>query len=261
MGKIFIICMMICCMCSTTFAAFEKTSDLPSILIAEVKSYGENELIPKYFEDFKDILASELGETQKFRVDTSRFSADNDGDEIFSTIHMDAIAHSHLYRRELANAQMIKYGDSVMGRAYYQNEEKTAQRMKLEGQPYNLTPQIADKVRELGQDYDVDYMLFVNLRDADVWRKHSGLFGAHKTEQEFRGKKAVVELEFYLINTKTAKVYEGQNFEKKVSLVSNFLITEYGNNFTIQEMMQSLMSYQVKQIVKTINSKAIKAVS
>ena len=229
-------------------------------MIAEVKGYGENELIPKFFEDFKDILASELNDTEKYRVETLRIGSESINENIFSTIHMDAIAHSHLYRRELANVQMIKYGDSIKGRSYYQNEEKTAQRMKLEGQPYILTSMIAEKILQLGQDYDVDYILFVNLRDVDVLRKHGGIFGTHTTTQALRGKKATFELEFYLINTKTGKVFEGQNIEKKNSLVTNILIDKYGNNFTIQEMMQSLMMTQAQQIVKIISGKAIKAI-
>lgn len=258
MKRILMICLMICCIGSTAFAAFDKSG--PSILIGEVACYGENELLPEFVENFKDVLASELNETNKYQVDTSRFGAASDEDEIFSMIHMDAIAHSHLYRRELANAKMIRYGDSVMGRQYYQDEAKTAQRMKLEGQPYSLSPNVTAKVIELGQQYNADYMLFVNLRDVDVWRKHGGIFGTHTTTEQFRGKKALFELEFYLINTKTGKVFEGQNAEKKTSLVSNILISKYGNNFTIQEMVQTLIAAQSQQIIKTINNKGIKTI-
>ena len=252
-------------MSNSAFAAFEKTVGLPSILVAEVKSYGEVELIPKYFEDFKDSLSTELIKTEKFRVDTSRIGTNieqpTEEDELFSTIHMDAIARGHLYKRELANVQMIIYGDSIFGKQYYQNEEKIAQRLKLEGQPYKLGDEITKKVIQLGQQYDVDYMLFVNLRDVDVWRKTGGIFGTHTSAQEYRGKKAIVELEFYLINTKTGKVFEGQNKEKKTSLVTNILIDKYGNNFTIQQMIQELITNQTKQIVKSIEDKGIKCIS
>ncbi|MBR1859289.1 MAG: hypothetical protein IJ797_07310, partial [Selenomonadaceae bacterium] len=91
-------------------------------------------------------------------------------------------------------------------------------------------------------------------------RKHGGIFGTHAKTDQFRGKKANFELEFYLINTKTGKVFEGQNAEKKTSLVSNILISKYGNNFTIQEMIQTLIAAQSQQIIKTINNKAIKAI-
>ena len=174
---------------------------------------------------------------------------------------MDAIARGHLYKRELANVQMIIYGDSIFGKQYYQNEEKITQRLKLEGQPYKLGDEITKKVIQLGQQYDVDYMLFVNLRDVDVWRKTGGIFGTHTSAQEYRGKKAIVELEFYLINTKTGKVFEGQNKEKKTSLVTNILIDKYGNNFTIQQMIQELITNQTKQIVKSIEDKGIKCIS
>ena len=251
---------MITLVCNTAFAAFEKSSNLPSIMVAEVRGYGENELLPKFSEDFKDILSSELSLTQKFNVDMSRIGVDLENptpeDELFSTIHMNAIANGHLYRRDLANAKMIRYGDSVKGREYYQNNEITAQRMKLEGKPYRLSFEVEEAVKEIGNTYGVDYLLFVNLRDADVWRKHGGIFGTHTTAQEFRGKKASIDLEFYLINTKTGSVFEGQNSEKKTSLVTNILISKYGNNFTIQEMMQNLMATQAQQIIKIINKQA-----
>ena len=84
-------------------AAFERSAG-PRILLAEVSCYGQFELKPEFMENFYDVISEKLQE--KFDVETRVTLADKptDEDEIFSTIHMDAIAHSHLYRRELANA-------------------------------------------------------------------------------------------------------------------------------------------------------------
>lgn len=231
---------------STSFAAFEKSSTLPSILI-DVDCFGEYELIPKYLEDFKDILSGELNNTNKFNVILSS------NEDTLTVIHMNAIAHSHIYQRELANAPLIKYADSIKGRAYYQNETQTAQRLKLIGQPFFLSDDVFIQLKTINQSYNANYFFFVNLRDVDIWRK-GGLFYNRPENINLRGKKAKFEIEFYLINTKSGEVFEGQNFEKSTSL-SRFNI---GDNFTIQDMMQSLMERQAKDIVKFISSKKLK---
>ena len=257
-------------MSTTTFAAFNRTAGLPTVLIGEVRGYGETELIPKYFDDFRDELATALRQSKKINVDVSRVMSTStqpsDEDKLFSLIHKDAIAHSPLYRREYANAEMIRYGDAIMGggdsrkgKQYYQDDEITKQRAKLAGKPYDLTSDVVDKVKRLGQKYDADYILFVNLRDADVWRKTGGIFGTH-TVDELRGKKIQVELEYYLINTRTGKVFEGQNAEKKTSLTTNVLIGKYGNNFTIQDMVNYVLTDQANKIANGVFGKALKTI-
>ncbi len=257
-------------MSTTTFAAFNRTAGLPTILIGEVRGYGETELIPKYFDDFRDELATALRQSKKINVDVSRVMSTSaqpsDEDKLFSLLHKDAIAHSPLYRREYANAEMIRYGDMIMGggdpkkgKQYYQNDEITKQRSKLAGKPYDLTFTAVNEVKKLGQKYGADYILFVNLRDADVWRKTGGIFGTGTTE-ELRGKKIQVELEYYLINTRTGKVFEGQNAEKKTSLTTNVLIGKYGNNFKVQDMVNYVLEDQAKKVAAGVLGKAIKAI-
>ena len=258
---------------ATSFAGiFDQTSNGPRILLAEVKGYGEDELKPEFLAHFREILGDQMQMSKKFQVDLSRLSNDvflnldqqNPEDKLFSIIHMDAIAHSHLYRRELANSQMIKYGDSIMGKSYYQDDEKTAQRMKLEGQPYNLTSNVDYMVRELGQKYNVDYMLFVNMRDADVFRKTGGIFGTHTTEEDIinsmRGKKVTFELEYYLINVKTGKVFEGQNSQKKSAVMKNVVVGKEGQKTNAAQLLTDLLKQQAVQIVKLLENKGLRTV-
>ena len=274
MKKIIILCLMLLfCLSSTSFALFEQSSGSgPKILLAEVKGYGENELKPEFLANFREALGDQMQQSQKMQVDLSRLSdgiylnleQQNPEDKLFSIIHMDAIAHSHLYRRELANSQMIRYGDSILGKKYYQDDAKTAQRMKLEGQPYNLTSNVYYMVKELGEKYGVDYMLFVNLRDADVFRKTGGIFGTHTTAEEIeksmKGKKVTFEMEYYLINVKTGKVFEGQNAQKKTALMKNVLIGKEGQKTNATQLIMDILKDQAVQIVKLIENKGLKAI-
>ena len=267
-----LIAVMILCIGGTANAAFEKSSNGKTILLAEVKGYGEDELRPEFLESFKEALGDEMQQSKIFSTDLSRLS---DGvyldldkqepeDKLFSLIHMDAIANGHLYRRELANSQMIRYGDSVKGKAYYQDDEKTAQRMKLEGKPYELSANITQMAIELGNKYGADYLLFVNVRDADVFRKTGGIFGAHTTAEELekgmRGKKVTFELEYYLVNVETCKVYEGQNAQKKTALMKNVLIGKEGQKANSTQLITEILKDQARQIVKGLETKGLKTV-
>ncbi len=269
--KVFI-ALMILCTGSATHAAFEKSSSGPTILLAEVKGYGEDELRPEFLENFREALGDEMQQSKVFATDLSRLSngtyldldAQEPEDKLFSLIHMDAIANGHLYRRELANAQMIRYGDSVKGKAYYQDDEKTAARMKLEGKPYTLSTNITQMAIELGNKYGVDYLLFVNVRDADVFRKTGGIFGAHTTAEELekgmRGKKVTFELEYYLVNVKTCKVYEGQNAQKKTALIRNVVVGKSGQKANATQLLTEILKDQADQIVKGLETKGLKTV-
>ena len=265
--------MLLFCLSSTSFALFEQSSgNGPRILLAEVKCYGENELKPEFLANFREALGDQMQQSKKFQVDLSRLSIgeyldldqQEPEDKLFSIIHMNAIAHSHLYRRELANTQMIKYGDSILGKKYYQDDAKTAQRMKLEGQPYDLTATVYYMVKELAEKYGVDYMLFVNLRDADVFRKTGGIFGTHTTaediEKSMKGKKVTFEMEYYLINVKTGKVFEGQNAQKKTALMKNVVVGKEGQKTNATQLITDILKDQAVQIVKLIESKGLKAV-
>ncbi len=241
-------------------AAFESSGN-PRILLAEVASYGQYQLKPEFLENFSDIINEKL--QAHFEVETRMTLLDDedDEDEIFSLIHMDAIAHSRLYRRELANVKMTRYGDSVMGKDYYQDEIETEARRKLEGTPYYLTPKISYYVKKLGEKYGVDYMLFCNVQDADVWRKTGGIFGASPSSDDLRGKRVQVEMEYFLIDVRSGRVFEGQNSDKRTSLTVNVLIGEYGSNFTVGDMINFVLNDQADKLVKNILRRGLQAVS
>lgn len=260
------------CLSGTSDALFENTSNAPKILLAEVNGYGEDELRPEFLASFREALGDAMQQSKVFSVDLSRLS---DGmfldlnqqqpeDKLFSFLHMDAIANGHLYRREFANAQMIRYGDSVKGKAYYQDDEKTAARRKTEGTPYNLSSNITQMAIELGNKYGVDYLLFVNVREADVFRKTGGFFKSRMTteelEQGMKGKKVTFELEYYLINVKTGKVYEGQNAQKKSAIKRNVVIGREGKMTNATQLLVEILKDQAQQIVKGIETKGLKSV-
>ena len=271
--KIFVAAMILLCMNTSANAAlFEKKISGPTILLAEVNGYGEDELRPEFLESFREALGDEMQQSTVFSVNLERLS---DGmftaleqqqpeDKLFSFLHMDAIANGHLYRREYANAQMIRYGDSVKGKAYYQDDDKTAARRKLEGKPYDLSSNITQMAIELGNKYNSDYLLFVNVRDADVFRKTGGIFGTHTTAEEIEkgmlGKKVTFELEYYLINVKTGKVYEGQNAQKKTAITKNVLIGKDGQKSSARQVLMEILKNQAKQIVKSLETKGLKIV-
>ena len=264
MRKFFLSLLLIALMINPAYAAFEKKSNLPTILIGEVRGYGENELIPEFFDSFRDKLVTALNDLNKFNVNPARISiagnAEPSGEAgLFSLLHKDAIARGSLYRREFANAEMIRYGDVLLGggdadkgRRYFQNDEITKERMKRLGQPYDMTFAAVSQVREVGQKYDADYILFVNLRDADVLRKTGGIFGTHQ-EDQYRGKKVLIELEYYLVDVKTGKVYEGQNAEKRTSLTTNVLIGKYGQNYNVGNMVEYILTDQAQKVAKGID--------
>ena len=260
MKKFFLLTMALLLTAANVEAAFERAGG-PRILLAEVAGYGQFELKPEFMENFYDVISEKL--QSRFSVETRINLRDENiaEDELFSTIHMDAIAHSPLYRRELANVKMTRYGDSIMGKAYYQDENKTAARKKLEGKPYYLTPEINDMIYEIGESYGVDYLLFCNVRDADVWRKTGGIFGASPSSYDLRGKRVQVEMEYYLISTRTGKVFEGQNSDKRTSLTTNVIIGKYGNNYTVGDMINFVLQDQAGKLVDNLVKRGLKAVS
>ena len=271
-ARILAVAMILFCLSGTTNAAFEKKTGLPTILLAEVNGYGEDALRPEFLASFREALGDQMQQSQIFSVDLSRLSdgmfldldAQIPEDKLFSFIHMDAIANGHLYRREFANAQMIRYGDSVKGKAYYQDDAQTAQRRKQEGKPYELSANIRQMAIELGDKYGVDYLLFVNVRDADVFRKTGGIFGTHTTAEELekgmRGKKVTFELEYYLVNAKTGRVYEGQNAQKKVALMKNVIVGKQGQKANATQLLTEILKEQAQQIVKGVETKGLKTV-
>ena len=234
----------------TTYAA--ESFVKPRLLIAEIANYGVNELKAEVAINLYHSLEKNL--QKDFNMESRQLLSNLGGEpiddtSIFSTIHMDAVAHGSLYRRELVNSNVKNYADSVIG---IKSANKKYKR-KSDGKAYKLTADINPRVREIGRIYGVDYLLFCDIRDADTFRKN-----VVDSSNNLRGKKVKVEMEYYLINVKTGKVFEGQTFDKAVGL--DGITKNYGKSFTVDDAINYVMSRHAQQIEKNIGDKALKAV-
>ena len=255
------------CFCSTTIAAavpFAKgEADRPVILLAEVACYGEREMRPEFFQTLWECLAEELqsAKEQPFVPNFSRLNEGmarrkNSNNDVFSLIHMDAIAHGALYRRENAAAPMARYADKLYGRDYFWDEKKMTVRRERLGQPYKLTAEVETAMRAAAARYGADYLLFCNLWDVNTELKKS-LFNAATTPAE-RAKKLQLEMDYYLINVHTGKVYEGHNTTAKRGQIMNILFGKYGKGATVQQLLQVMFEKQAERTVKDIYGKGKK---
>ena len=235
---------------SSANAAFESNADKPRILLGEVDSYGEYQLRTDFLQTFYETISAKLSESKKFRVENhiKNFEMPTEEDNLLSTIHMDAIANGRLYRRELASVKMMRYGDSIRSKQYYQDDAKTAERLKLKGKPYSLTPKIFEEVQTLANEYNVDYMLFCNVVEADIWRKTGGIFATHNDGTYGKDRRMTIEILYYLINTKTGQVYEGQYKNKRTSLISNIIIGKAGDRLTVSQMVKDILDKQAEEL-------------
>ena len=201
----------------------------PRLLIAEVANNLYEALEKNLSDDFnvesRELLANLGGEPLN-------------SSEIFSTIHMDAVAHGSLYRRELVNNEVKNYADSVLN---FKDTKKKSNR-KSSSKPYTLTSSISPQVKRLGEMYGVDYMLFCDVRNADPLQKN-----------------VKVEMEYYLVNVKTGKVFEGQTFDKAVTFDVNDIIGSYRKDINADDMIQFVMTRYAQQIEKGITGKGLKA--
>ncbi len=253
------------CTTITVAAPFAKGRvDRPTVLLAEVACYGERELRPEFFQTLWECMAEELqsAKEQPLAPDLSRMNEGLAGEnatnnDVFSLIHMDAIAHGALYRRENAAAPMARYADKLYGREYFWDEEKMAARREKLGQPYKLTAEVETAMRAAAAPYGADYLLFCNLWDVHTELKKS-LFNAVTTPAE-RAKKLQLEMDYYLINVHTGTVYEGHNTTAKRGQIMNILFGKYGKGATVQQLLQVMFEKQAERTVQDIYGKGRKA--
>ena len=246
-------------------APFSRTADTlqPTLLLAEIDCYGEREMRPEFFQTLWECMAERLQAEKEpcFRVDLSRM---NDGtrdvsgadDASFRLIHMDAIAHGALYRRENASAPMARYADKLYGRDYFWDEAKIQLRRERKGLPYRLSPDVENIMRAIAEKYGADYLLFCNLWDVNTELKKS-IFSASTVPAE-RAKKLQLEMDYYLINVKTGQVYEGHNTTSKRGQIINILFGKYGKGATVQQLLQVMFEVQAERTVKDVYGKGRK---
>ena len=168
---------------------------------------------------------------------------------------MDAIAHGPWFQKEYANADMIRYAESVFGRDYFWNDNKMKIRKEGRGKPYKISPALTDAAKEIGQANNADYLFFCNLREANIELKHS-IFNAAATLDE-RPKNLKVETEFYLIDAKTGMVYESHVVTSKTGQILN-LLGQWGKAMTAENLLQVMFEVQSKEILKDAYSKGLK---
>ena len=193
----------------------------------------------------------QLQQSAEFNIVTRTFNDDETKeDELFSKIHMNAIINGNFYLREEAAASLVRYADTIFGNKY------EGKRSKPNKKSYELTSEIKNIVQELAEEYDVDYMLFCNFHKIDV-KRVTDLFEV-QTTPELRGKEIQVMMEYYLIDTKSGKVFEGINSKNKVSIITDDVFGKYGQAFTIQDLLQYVFDVQSQQLTKNIIKTGIK---
>lgn len=231
----------------------------PRLLIAEITNYSVNDLKPEVADNFYSILADVLKED--FNVESRRLIANIGGEpisnvEIFPTIHMNAIIHGPFYRYETSNVTLKNYADSILGK---QRGKSTAK--KNDGKAYRLSTSLISDVKQIGAIYGVDYLLFCNIRDIDAWRRIGGAYGANPTTKSLDDKKIQVDIDYYLVEVKTGKVFAGQISDKKTKLTKKFLTQRYGAKYTVNNMLNYLLTEQALKIEKNIFEKGFKALA
>ena len=248
--------------CITSVSAAPKSSSsntTPRLLIAEITSYGLTELKPEVTESFYGIIADVLEED--FNVESRRLIANIGGEpisnvEIFPAIHMNAIIHGPFYRYESSSSTLKNYADSVLGR---QRDKSTSQ--KNDNKAYRLSTSQISEAKQIGKIYGVDYLLFCNIRDIDAWRRIGGTYGANPTTKSLDDKKIQVDMDYYLVEVKTGKVFAGQISDKRTKLTKKILTQRYGARYTVENMLNYLLTEQALKIEKNLREKGFKALA
>ena len=260
MRKIFLATLTIIFLYAVTVNAAPPAKDFkPRLLMAEVETYGVTELKPEVAENFYIVLSKILSED--FNVESRKLVANIGGEpvsntQIFSTIHMDAIARGPFHNYDTSDKNLKAYADSILGRQKRKTETK-----KYDGKAYRLNTSLASEIRKIGAAYDVDYLFFCNIRDVDAWRRIGAAYGANPTVKNLNGKKISVNLDYYLVDVKTGKVFTGQISDNKTKLASSQLAKIYGRNYTAENMMNYALRELSLKIQKNILDKGFKALN
>ena len=259
MRKIFLATLAIIFLCANFVNAAPAQSNIkPRLLMAEVESYGNTELKPEVTTNFYNIIAEVLKED--FNVESRRLIANIGGEpisntEIFSTIHMDAIVHGPFYTYNTANIKLRNYSDSVFGK----QRAKSIKAKKYDGKTYRLNTSLISEIKKIGAAYDVDYLFFCNVNDIDAWRRIGSTYGTNPTVKNLNGKKIQVNLDYYLIEIKSGKVFTGQISDKKTKLIEKQIATIYKSNYNVNDMLNYVLREQALKMQKNILDKGFKA--
>ena len=169
---------------------------------------------------------------------------------------MNAIIHGPFYRYESSSSTLKNYADSVLGR---QRDKSTSQ--KNDNKAYRLSTSQISEAKQIGKIYGVDYLLFCNIRDIDAWRRIGGTYGANPTTKSLDDKKIQVDMDYYLVEVKTGKVFAGQISDKRTKLTKKILTQRYGARYTVENMLNYLLTEQALKIEKNLREKGFKALA
>lgn len=228
---------------------------IPRLLIAEVTSYGVHELKPEVTAQFYEIISDALKED--FNVESRRLIANLGGEpisnvEIFSTIHKDAIVQGPFYRYETSNSTLKDYARSI-------NKQLRKPEKKYDNKTYRLSISLNSEIKNLGKIYGVDYIFFCNVRDMDAWRQFKSTRATTPTVKSLEGKKVFVDLDYYLVETNTGKVFAGQISDKRTKLDRGKIQAVYGRNYNVDSMLKFALVDLAQRIEKNIFERGFKA--
>ena len=253
--KIFFTAFVLIFFFAVTANAAQAPTKIPRLLIAEVTSYGVFELKPEVPAQFYEIISDALKED--FNVESRRLIANLGGEpisntEIFSTIHKDAIVQGPFYRYETSNSTLKEY-------ARYIGKQNRKPPKKYDNKAYRLSISLNSEIKNLGAIYGVDYFFFCNVRDMDAWRQLKSSRATAPTVKSLEGKKVSVDLDYYLVEVSTGKVFAGQISDKRTSLNKGKIQAIYGRNYNVDSMLKFALVDLAQRIEKNIFERGFKA--
>lgn len=242
--------------CGSVFAAFEGNKSLPSIVVCEVKSYGENALRQEFFYTFEELLIDKITQTNRFNV-KPKLSVDPvlaNGevlsiDSFFELLHMNAIISGPAFDPTSSNMKLVHY---------YESNKRKTNKQKNKDDVYYLSVVERERLNEFAKSNRNDYLLFCNLKYVDVDIKtRSALLSL----QAAKGSKLKLAMDIYLINPSNGKVFHHAIYTDKTSQVFDVIFVKYGKTFTVQQMLQTLLEIQAERAAKAIANEGYRAVT
>ena len=255
MTQKFITAFVLIFLCAFTASAAQTPTKVPRLLIAEVTSYGVFELKPEVTAQFYEIISDALKED--FNVESRRLIANLGGEpisntEIFSTIHKDAITQGPFYRYETSNTALKDYARTI-------GKQRRQPPKKYDNKSYRLSVSLNSEIKNLGAIYGVDYIFFCNVRDVDAWRQMKSTRATAPTVKSLEGKKISVDLDYYLVEVSTGKVFAGQIADKRTKLDRGKIQATYGKNYKVDSMLKFALVDLAQRIEKNIFERGFKA--
>lgn len=228
-------------MTSTCFAgAFAKATALPAVVVGEVNCYGEQALKPQYLKSFEELLLDRLQSSDKVAVDYTSFSPASSS--LLSEVHMNAIVNSKYFIREQAKINLVRYYRSLP----YTPKPKSG--------VYKLDTDTRLKLSNVSELNDGSYILFCNMRNAEVDVRHHG----STYNSSLAGTKVQVDIDYYLVDKKSGSVYSGTSSADKGTQVYNLLVVRYGKQFTAEQLLQTVLETLADRVAEDVTENGIR---